>query len=72
MSTRIKAGTVEIRTDMDLTYKQLRNLAHLVAGLAAALDTTEQPEAAAAIGFTAHLERLPDELPSLDPPEEDY
>lgn len=65
--TRVRVGDVEIRTDADLTGKQLRDLLHEAAGIALALGRVETPEPSVTLGFTAHLERLADELAA--PPE---
>lgn len=61
MKITIKVGEVSIITDgLDLDRKQVRGLLMDCAGIAATL----QPEAETStpLGFTAHLERLPDEL----------
>jgi hypothetical protein len=57
--TRITVGEVDIRTDIALTVRQIRQLLMDAAGVAAALtaapaveETPERP----ALGFTAHLE----------------
>lgn len=63
MTTRVRVRDVEVRVDADLTPKQVRSLLAACAGIAAALEP-DAPEAAATIGFTAHLERLPDDLPA--------
>lgn len=62
MKVTIKVGEVHLITeDLELTRKEVRRLLMDCAGIAASL--TEEPESAPLIGFTAHLERLPDELP---------
>lgn len=73
MKARIVIGEVEINlTGMDLTVRQVRGLIELAAAAAQAttptptveLDTT--PEPAQALGFTATIERLPEEIPKDD------
>lgn len=62
MKTRITVGEVDIRTDMDLTPRQLRRFLFDAANIAAALTPSpaEEPEAKAPVGFTAHLELDPE------------
>ena len=58
---RITVGDVEIRTDLELTPRQLRRLLMDAAGIAAALQpTVEEPDPKPAIGFTAHLDLDPE------------
>lgn len=66
--TRIKVGDVDIRTDMDLTPKQIRALLNHAATVALALGRSDEPSTP--IGFSAHLERLPDELADMTYPDD--
>jgi hypothetical protein len=70
MKVTIKVGEVHlIAEDLELTRKEVRRLLMDCAGIAASL--TEEPESAPLIGFTAHVERLPDELAGNDYEDED-
>lgn len=61
MKHRITVGEVDIRTDLELTPRQLRRLLMDAAGVAAALaPTPEEPEPRPALGFTAHLDLDPE------------
>lgn len=62
MRHRITVGEVDIRTDLELTPRQLRRLLMDAAGVAAALTpaTPDEPEPRPALGFTAHLELDPE------------
>lgn len=61
MKTIVKVGDVCITVDgKDLSTRQVRALLMDAAGIAATL-TPDAPESAP-MGFTAHIERLPDEL----------
>ena len=60
MTTRIRVKDVEVRTDADMTAKQVRSLLATVAGIAAAFES--DPPEPTVLGFTASVERLPDEL----------
>lgn len=69
MKVTLRVGEVVVTVDgLDLDRKQIRGLLMDCAGIAASL--TPEPEASAPLGFTAHLERLPDDLPP-EPGEED-
>jgi len=60
---RIVVGEVEIRTDTELTVRQLRQLLMDAAGIAAVLTpttTVEEPPERPALGFTAHMDLDPD------------
>lgn len=64
--TRIRVGPVDIRTDMDLSYKQLRRLVIEAGALAAKVENGSAAEpnpVAQPIGFAAHVERAPDPEP---------
>ena len=57
MSTRVRVRDVEVRTDADLTPKQIRALLRTCAGIALGLaEATGEPERPT-IGFTALVER---------------
>ena len=66
MKARIIVGDVEIRTEgIELTKRQVVSLLREAAGIAVLMASTgsEEPDARqSAIGFTAHMERAPDEL----------
>lgn len=61
--TRVRVGEVEVRTDADLSVKQIRDLLRACAGIAVAL-APDAPEPGPPLGFSAIVERLPDELAS--------
>lgn len=62
MKVRLRVGTVSADLEgVDLTRRQVRALLFDLAGIAASLEP--EAEQAAPMGFTAHLERLPDDLP---------
>lgn len=70
MKVTVKVGDVSITTEgLDLDRKQVRRLLMDCAGIAASL----QPEAEThtPLGFTAHLERLPDDLADVTYEDED-
>lgn len=70
MKTIVKVGDVCITVDgKDLSTRQIRGLLMDAAGIAASL--TPDPPESAPIGFTAHLERLPDELVPEPEPDDD-
>ena len=70
MKVTIKVGEVCLTLDgLDLDRKEVRRLLMDCAGIAASL--TPEAEASTPVGFTAHLERLPDELPGVDYDEEE-
>lgn len=59
---RVRVKDVEVRTDADLSLKQIRSLLRTVACVAAAFEP-DDPEPPPPMGFAAPvLERLPDEL----------
>lgn len=62
---RVRVGEVEIRTDDELTVKQVRALLREAAGIALAL-AGQAPEAGPPIGFSAIVERLPEQLAEDD------
>lgn len=70
--TRVKVGPVDIRSDIELTPKQIKSLLNQAAAVALALSRLEQPEPSPPVGFTAHLERLPDEFAAEPGSGEDY
>lgn len=62
MKVVIKVGDVSVTVDgLDLSKRSIRSLLMDCAGIAASLEP--EAEQAAPMGFTAHLERLPDDLP---------
>lgn len=61
--TRIRVGPVDIRTDMDLSYKQLRRLMVEAGALAVSMQNIGPEPTPAPIGFAAHVERAPDPEP---------
>jgi len=70
MRVRLKVGQMSADLDgMDLTRRQVRALLFDLAGIAATLEP--EPETSAPVGFTAHLERLPEELPAEPTEDED-
>ena len=67
--TRIRVGAVDIRTDMDLSYKQLRRLMVEAGALAVSMQNIgPEPTTPATIGFAAHVERSPETDVWIDPP----
>ncbi len=70
MKVRITVGEVELRTEgLDLTARQvnamLKRAALIAAGLSiAAAHTEDEPKAP--IGFSASVERLPEDIPKED------
>ena len=69
MKVRITVGNVQIDTSgVDLTKADIKALAKLAATLADSGDTTvvaeEEPQPA--FGFTAHIERMPEDIPAED------
>lgn len=60
MKHRITVGDVHVRTDLDLSVRQLRRLLFDAAGIAATLAETSVEEPRAALGFTAHLDLDPE------------
>ena len=62
MKVQVRVGEVCVTVegdDVHYTRRQVRGLLGAVAGVAA-MSATEEPSPL--IGFTAHIERLPDEL----------
>lgn len=72
MKATVRVGDVVIHlSKADLSLKDVRGLTRLAGSIAVALAeaaTPDPPEPAAPLGFTAHLERLPDDLAS--PPDD--
>ena len=70
MRVRLKVGQASADIDgMELTRRQVRALLFDLAGIAATLEP--EAEQAAPMGFTAHLERLPEDLPAEPYDDED-
>lgn len=70
MKVSLKVGQVSAEVEgVDLTRRQIRALLFDLAGIAATMEP--EAEQAAPVGFTAHLERLPEELPSEPLEDED-
>ena len=70
MRVRLRVGNVSADLDgMELTRRQVRALLFDLAGIAATLEP--EAEQSAPVGFTAHLERLPEEMPSEPLEDED-
>ena len=70
MKVRLRVGNVSADLDgMELTRRQVRALLFDLAGIAATLEP--EAEQGAPMGFTAHLERLPEEMPSEPLEDED-
>jgi hypothetical protein len=69
---RIAVGDVDIRLDdIDLTHRQMRGLIKYAVGAAAAMALTSQAdsddgEPKSPIGFSASIERLPEDIPKED------
>ena len=72
MKIRITVGEIDLRLDgMDITHRKLRGLIRYAVGAAAAVALTSQsdhdePEAKQPMGFSATIERLPEEIPQED------
>jgi hypothetical protein len=71
VKVRITVGEVDIRLDdLDVTLRQVRGLIKYAVGAATALAITgsdnDEPEQRAPIGFSAQVERLPEEIPQED------
>jgi len=65
MKVTIKVGEVCMTLDgLDLNRKEVRRLLMDCAGIAASL--TPEAEASPPVGFTAHMERLAEEIPAED------
>jgi hypothetical protein len=70
MKVTIKVGEVHLITeDLELTRKEVRRLLMDCAGIAASL--TPEAEASAPVGFTAHMERLPEDMAGIEYDDED-
>lgn len=70
MRVRLKVGQASADIDgLDLDRRQVRALLFDLAGIAATLEP--EAEQAAPVGFTAHLERLPEEMPAEPYDDED-
>jgi hypothetical protein len=70
---RIAVGDVDVRLEgVDLTLRQVRGLIKYCVGASAAVAITSQPESDAQpetahpLGFSATIERLPQEIPQED------
>jgi hypothetical protein len=70
---RVSVGEVDIRLEgVDISVRQVRGLAQLAAALSTVISGSgaeeegEAQEARAPVGFAAHLERLPEEIPQED------
>jgi hypothetical protein len=70
MKVTIKVGEVCLTFDgLDLDRKEVRRLLMDCAGIAASL--TPEAEASAPLGFTAHMERLPEDMAGIEYDDED-
>jgi hypothetical protein len=70
MKVTIKVGEVCLTLDgLDLDRKEVRRLLMDCAGIAASL--TPEAEASAPLGFTAHMERLPEDMAGVEYEDED-
>jgi hypothetical protein len=70
MKVTIKVGEVCLTLDgLDLDRKEVRRLLMDCAGIAASL--TPEAEASAPLGFTAHMERLPEDMAGIEYDDED-
>ena len=64
MKVIVKVGEVQVTIDgLDLDRRQIRRILMDCAGVSAML--TAEPEPSQPIGFTAILERLPDDMPGI-------
>jgi hypothetical protein len=68
---RIAVGDVDIRLDdIDLTHRQVRGLIRYAVSAASVMALTnsdnEEPEARQPVGFSATIERLPEDIPKED------
>jgi hypothetical protein len=72
MKIRIAVGDIDIRLDgMDLTPRQVRGLIKYAVGASTAIALVsqtepEEPEPKTPLGFSATIERLPEEIPAED------
>jgi hypothetical protein len=70
MKVTIKVGEVCLTLDgLDLDRKEVRRLLMDCAGIAASL--TPEAETSAPLGFTAHMERLPEDMAGIEYEDED-
>lgn len=70
MRVRLKVGQASADINgLDLDRRQVRALLFDLAGIAATLEP--EAEQSAPVGFTAHLERLPEDLPAEPYDDED-
>ena len=70
MKVIVKVGEFSVTVDgLDLSKRSIRSLLMDCAGIAASLQP--EVEQAAPVGFTAHLERLPDDLADVTYEDED-
>ena len=70
MRVRLKVGQASADLNgLDLDRRQVRALLFDLAGIAATLEP--EAEQSAPVGFTAHLERLPEDLPAEPYDDED-
>lgn len=61
MKVTVKVGDVSITVDgLDLDRRQVRRLLMDCAGIAATL--SPEPETSTPVGFTAYMERLPEDM----------
>lgn len=67
---RVSVGEVEVRLEgVEVSVRQVRELMRLAAGLSVVAQAVVQPEAVEdrpPVGFAAHIERLPEEIPQED------
>lgn len=70
MKIRIEVGDIIVRLeDVELTHRQVRNLIRYAVAAAATLPAaqqTEPDEGKQPMGFSASMERLPEEIPKED------
>lgn len=70
MKIRIEVGDIIVRLeDVEMSHRQVRSLIRYAVGAAAAMSLTQQPESDESkqpIGFSASIERLPEEIPKED------
>lgn len=69
MKVRICVGEVEVRIDgLKLSARQVRDMLNRAAIIAAAMTIASQvdEEAKPPMGFTAHVERMPEDIPTED------
>ena len=68
MMVRVSVGEVEVRLEgVDVSVAQVRGLMRLAAVLSVASQGgAEESEGRSPVGFAAHLERMPEEIPRED------